>query len=229
MYYEDSLEPGPGDRLPEQTESAKVPPKFVDPATGEVRIEALAKAYQELERRLGSLPPRPVVPSSHEEYCIECRHPMLSNDPELNRRLHQAGFTQEQAQLVYDLAHERVVPAFQHFAEEYESRHHLKRLADHFGGDGKWNETARQLAAWGQSNLPPEVYETLSSSAEGIIAMRHMMSSGEPGLGAVPAMHEDEPTEEDLKKMMQDKRYWKKRDPAFIEKVSAGFRRLHGE
>jgi hypothetical protein len=29
--------------------------------------------------------------------------------------------------------------------------------------------------------------------------------------------------------MMQDPRYWKKHDPAFIELVSAGLRRLYGE
>jgi len=28
---------------------------------------------------------------------------------------------------------------------------------------------------------------------------------------------------------MQDPRYWKQRDPAFIDKVSSGFRRLYGE
>jgi hypothetical protein len=37
------------------------------------------------------------------------------------------------------------------------------------------------------------------------------------------------PTEAELKQMMQDPRYWKKHDPAFIELVSAGLRRLYGE
>ncbi|OAN54242.1 capsid assembly protein [Magnetospirillum moscoviense] len=242
MYYEDSLEPGPGEAT---VRPQSVPDKFRDPETGAVRVEALLKAYQELERRLGGTVRVPGeqageeeirafhraagVPDKPEDYCIECRHPMLESDPEVNRRLHQAGFTPAQAQLVYDLAHERVIPTFEHMAGEHQASSHLSRLREHFGGDAKWTETARQLAAWGQANLPPEVYQTLSCSADGIIAMRHMMASGEPGLGALPAGRDDQPDEDELKRMLQDPRYWKKKDPAFIEKVSAGFRRLYGE
>ncbi len=242
MYYEDSLEPGPDEGAPRPP---SVPDKFRDPKSGAVRVEALLKAYQELERRLGGMVRLPGeqasedemrafhratgVPDSADGYCIECRHPMLASDPDVNRRLHQAGFTPAQAQLVYDLAHERVIPTVERLTAEHETHAHLSRLRDHFGGDAKWTETARQLAAWGQANLPPEVYQALSGSADGIIAMRHMMASGEPGLGALPAARDDEPGEEDLKRMMQDPRYWKKKDPAFIEKVSAGFRRLYGE
>jgi hypothetical protein len=242
MYYEDSLEPGPDDVAPRPP---TVPDKFRDPDTGAVRVDALLKAYQELERRLGGMVRVPGeqaseeelrafrraagVPDSHEEYCIECRHPMLTSDPDVNRRLHLAGFTPAQAQLVYDLAHERVIPTVERLTAEHETHPHLNRLRDHFGGEAKWTETARQLAAWGEANLPSEVYQALSGSADGIIAMRHMMASGEPGLGALPAGRDDEPDETELKRMLQDPRYWKKKDPAFIEKVSAGFRRLHGE
>ena len=55
------------------------------------------------------------------------------------------------------------------------------------------------------------------------------MTSGEPSLGSAPAAANDGATEEDLKRMMQDPRYWKTRDPAFIAKVTNGFRRLSGE
>lgn len=51
------------------------------------------------------------------------------------------------------------------------------------------------------------------------------------GVQFLPGFKNEEPvpTESELKAMMQDQRYWKQRDPAFIEKVSQGFRRLHGE
>jgi len=242
MYYEDSLDPGPAEN---SDRPAHVPAKFWDAANGQVRVDALLKAYGDLERRMGgmaqaALSPSPSEdgaaarpdggpPARHEDYCIECRHPMLNSDPDLNRRLHEAGFSQSQAQLVYDLAHERVIPAFERLSEDYESSTHLNRLRDHFGGDAKWNETARQIAAWGRTNLPETVYQALAATPDGIIAMRHMMASGEPGLGAMPAPRDEEPGEDELKRMMQDPRYWKKRDPAFIDKVSAGFRRIYGD
>lgn len=240
MYYEDSLEPEADPR-----QSATIPEKFRDPSTGGLRTEALLRAYQDLERRMHRMIEIPGddcsdeqrcafhralgVPDSPDQYSIEQRHPMLSSDTEVNRALHQAGFTPKQAQLVYDLAHQRVIPTIEQMAGEYESQRSLERLRDHFGGDAKWSETARQVSAWGQSNLAPEVYQALASSADGIIAMRAMMNSGEPSVGRQPSSRDDEPSEGELKKMMQDQRYWKQRDPAFIDKVSSGFRRLYGE
>lgn len=240
MYYEDSLPPEA-----EMPASTAIPEKFRDPATGALRTDALLRAYQELERRMHRMVEIPGddcsdeqrcafhralgVPESPEQYSIEQRHPMLTPDAEVNRLLHQAGFTPKQAQLVYDLAHQRVIPTLEQMAGEFESQRSLERLRDHFGGEAKWAETARQVQAWGQANLSPELYEALAASADGIIAMRAMMNSGEPSMGRTITPREDEPSEDDLKQMLQDPRYWKKRDPAFIAKVSAGFRRLSGE
>lgn len=241
MHYEDSLEPHPADlgRPPH------VPEKFWDPQMGVVRTDALLRAYQDLERRMHSMVKVPGDGCSDDELCafrralgipdgpdgydIQTRHELLTSDPQVNARLHEAGFTPRQAQLVYDLAHECVLPVVQQITSDSDQRRHLDRLKDHFGGDARWGETARQVAAWGKANLPAEVYGALSCSAEGVMAMERMMASGEPAMGRSPAQREDAPSEAELKKMMQDPRYWKKRDPAFIEKVSMGFRRLYGE
>lgn len=241
MHYEDSLEPDTADL----GRPGHVPEKFWDPRSGAIRTESLLRAYQDLERRMHSMVRVPGgdcsdeevgafrramgIPDSPDGYAIECRHEMLSSDPEINARLHEAGFTPAQAQLVYDLAHDRVLPAVQRLGEEYETRRHLDRLKDHFGGDARWGETARQVSAWGKANLPQEVYAALSGSPEGVIAMERMMASGEPAMGRVPSVKDEAPDETELKRMMQDPRYWKSRDPAFIDKVSSGFRRLYGE
>lgn len=241
MHYEDSLEPHPAD----MGRPDHVPEKFWDPQAGSVRTEALLRAYADLERRMHSMVKVPGdgcsdeelcafrralgIPDSPDGYQIQVRHELLTSDGEVNRRLHDAGFTPTQAQLVYDLAHDRVLPMLQHIGEEYEQRRHLDRLKDHFGGDARWSETARQVSAWGQANLPDEVYAALARSPEGVIAMERMMASGEPAMGRAPAPKDEAPSEAELKRMMQDPRYWKKRDPGFIDKVSAGFRRLYGE
>jgi hypothetical protein len=241
MYYEDSLEPGPAETVP----PVPIPEKFRDPQTGAVRTEALLRAYLDLEKRMHAMVRVPGegctdeevcafrramgIPDAPDGYAIEVRHEMLASDPEINARLHQAGFTPAQAQLVYDLAHDRVLPTIARLGEEYETRRHLDRLKDHFGGDSRWSEAARQVAAWGRANLPEEVYAALSRSPEGVIAMERMMASGEPAMGRQPGAREEAPDEAELKRMMQDPRYWKTRDPAFIDKVSAGFRRLYGD
>ena len=248
MHYEDSLDPGPeaeldtarkGDRAPQ------IPEKFRDPATGELRTEALLKAYRDLEKRMSGMVKLPCdectaeelaafrrgigVPDAPEGYQVTTSHPMLGSDKTVNQRLHEAGFTLSQAQLVYDLAHEMVPNLMSHAVAETQHRHSLDRLKEHFGGETRWNETARQLSAWGKANLPPEMYRVLSASPEGVKALQRLMAAGEPALGRTPASTEDSLGEEQLKKMMQDPRYWKTRDPAYIEKVSAGFRKLYGE
>ncbi|MCR6633155.1 MAG: hypothetical protein NVV74_25675 [Magnetospirillum sp.] len=241
MHYEDSLKPAPADLdRPEQ-----VPEKFWDPRSGAIRTDALLRAYLDLERRMHSMVRVPGpdsgddelyafrtalgIPESPDGYRIETRHELLTSDPTVNRRLHEACFTPGQAQLVYDLAHDCVLPALTRMDEEYQQRRHLDRLKDHFGGDARWSETARQVSAWGKANLPEEVYQALAKSPEGVMALERMMASGEPAMGRALAPKDEALSETELKRMMQDPRYWKKRDPAFIDKVSAGFRRLYGE
>ncbi|CAA7617636.1 hypothetical protein [Magnetospirillum sp. UT-4] len=239
MYYEDSLEPAGAGR-PEG-----VPEKFWDANTGRIRTDALMRAYLDLEQRMHRMVRVPGpdsnddevagfrramgIPEAPDGYTINHRHELFASDGEINQRLHEAGFTPAQAQLVYDLAHDRVLPLIEEIDREYQTRRGLDRLRDHFGGDSRWNETARQVSAWGQTNLPPEIYQALAQVPEGVIAMSRMMASGEPGLGSAPGPRDEMPDEAELKKMMQDPRYWKKKDPAFIEKVSAGFRRIYGE
>ena len=240
MHYEDSLEPNDAAQKP-----ANVPDKFWDANHGAIRTDALLGAYLELERRMHSMVKVPGsdsaddevagfrramgIPDSADGYDIQSRHPMLGSDAGVNKRLHDAGFNGKQAQLVYDLAHECLLPMMDRVAAEYDQRRHLDRLKDHYGGDARWSETARQVSAWGKVNLPSEVYDSLARSAEGVIAMERMMAAGEPAMGRTQGPKEDQPDEAELKRMMQDPRYWKKRDPAFIDKVSSGFRRLYGE
>ncbi|CAA7627407.1 hypothetical protein [Magnetospirillum sp. SS-4] len=224
MHYEDSrapdLEPARGGR------PTNVPEKFWDPARGEIRTDALIRAYLELERRASSLPR---APDSFDKYKISHRHPKLTSSETVNRRLHQAGFTQEQAQLVYDLAHDVLLPMLEGLTGESEQTGHLGQLAEYFGGEERWRQIAPQLTAWGRRNLPPDAFDALASSVEGVKIMHRLMGSGEPSLGHAPPPRDEGATEAELKKMLQDPRYWKTRDPAFIAKVGAGFRRLYGE
>lgn len=221
---------------------AGVPDKFWDREAGQLRTDALLKSYLELERKLGSMVPLPGdddeegrdrlrralgVPAAPGEYRIEIRDELLKPTPELNSRLHEAGFTQEQAQLVYDLAAEHVLPLIDDVMGELHASRDAERLSKHFGGDPAWQNMARQIRTWGQANLAEDVYRTLAASYDGVVAMHQMMQAREPAVlqeADGPQRDIDEAT---LTRLMRDPRYWRDRDPAIVAQVTEGFQRLY--
>ncbi|WP_431856641.1 capsid assembly protein [Azospirillum sp.] len=202
-----------------------VPDKFLDPQTGAVRVDALVKSYQELERRLaagGAVP----APASPDGYAIACDHGLFEPCPEVNARLHAAGFAPAQAQLVYDLAAERLMPLIQELVAEFQADREVQRLVQHFGGDEKWRAVSRQLLAWAAKNLPAPAVEGLSTTYEGVMALYRMMTGSEPSAlarGDAPA----EGGETELHTLMRDPRYWRDRDPGVVARVTEGFQRLY--
>jgi hypothetical protein len=238
-------EPGPDVSEPAQGPAdrpAGVPEKFWDREAGAIRTDALLKSYVELERKLGSMVALPGdddpegqerlrralgVPATVDDYQIEARDELLEPTPEINARLHQAGFTQEQAQLVYDLAAEHVLPLIDDAIGELHAQRDAEHLAKHFGGDPSWQNMARQIRTWGQANLSSEVYRTLAASYDGVIAMHQMMQAREPTVLQEANGPHGDLDETALTRMMRDPRYWRERDAAFVAQVTEGFQRLY--
>lgn len=202
----------------------EIPAKFKDPKTGEVRIDAMAKSYKELEKKASQ---SPTAPKSPDEYCIDCNHGLFEIDADMNKVLHEKGFTNEQVQIVYDLAAEKMVPMVMALAGDFQADREIEKLITHFGGVEKWQEISRQLLAFGQKNLPADVLDSLSSSYEGVLALHNMMGGKEPSLSqtgekATPAEMND------LNSMMRDPKYWRDKDPSFVAKVTEGFQKMYG-
>lgn len=203
-----------------------LPEKFRDAETGEANIPALISSYRELEKKLSGMAPKPIVPATPEEYCIDCSHGLFSVDPDVNKKLHEHGFTAEQVQMVYDLAAEKLIPAILEMTQEFQADREVEKLVSAFGGPEKWAEMSRQLLAYGQKNLPPQVLDNLSSSFEGVMALHRMMKGQEPRLH--PSQPAANASETDLQAMMRDPRYWRDRDPAFVARVTEGFQKVYG-
>lgn len=221
---------GPAPQTPEQ---------FIDPATGDIRVDALLKSYLELERMLARMSADPLggldpvrkaavlgIPETPDAYTVDCSHGLFEPDPEINAKLHASGYSQEQAQVLYDLAAERLVPMIQDIAAEFQAERELERLKSHFGGEERWREVSRQINAWAGRNLPPAAVDGLSTTFEGVMALYSMMMSKEPqalrrGGTSTPV------TEADLHAIMRDPKYWRDRDPIIIARVTDGFRRLY--
>lgn len=223
---------------------ANLPDKFWDARTGSVRTEALVRSYAALERKLSSLNAAPHsdeerakfhrllgVPETPDGYCVKCDHGLFEPDARINEKLHAAAFTPDQAQLVYDMAAEKLVPLILDIAGEFQADRELERLVDHFGGKDRWREVSRQLLAYGRRALPEDVLNGLSASYEGVMALWRMMQA-EQGTDMphnIPESGDISGGEKDLRKMMRDPKYWRDRDPAFVAKVTQGFRNLYGE
>ncbi|MGH6918857.1 MAG: capsid assembly protein [Geminicoccaceae bacterium] len=228
---------------PKPSRPAGVPEKFWDGEAGCIRTDALLKSYLEIERKLGSMIALPAddgdsegrgrlhralgVPESPDDYQIAARSSLAEPSPEINAKLHAAGFTPQQAQLVYDLAADHLLPLVDELLDEFGSARDSERLANRFGGTEAWRALAGQIRTWGRANLSDEVFATLSANYDGVLAMHQMMQAREPavlrdGAGAQPA-----PDESSLSQMMRDPRYWRDRDPHVVAKVTEGFQRLY--
>lgn len=220
-----------------------VPEKFWDEASGSIRLEDAFRSYGELERKLGqkaTLPDGEISdeqrqklldllgrPGSADDYRIEPPHALIEPDADLNKRLHEAGFSQTQAQLVYELAAERLLPVVGEMVSEVEARRESERLERHFGGADAWGQTSRQLRTWADANLEPAVRGALGASFEGVLALYQLMKAAEPKLLDVDGDGRLGPSEENLQQMMRDPRYWRDRDSEFVARVTDGFRRLY--
>jgi hypothetical protein len=235
--------PAPPAALPpaEMPKPADVPGKFWDAASGSLRVDALLKSYLELERRLSQRMAPPAADAAPEEvqrfrqamgipeapdgYDIQPPHELCTPDCQVNEQLHQAHFNNQQAQLVYDLAAQRLLPLIAEAAAQYEADRQRQKLHDHYGSPDRFRVVAGQIAAWGKAKLPAPVFEALSTTSEGVLALEQMMRKGEPGLSR--DMTAPQPSSEsELRQMMRDPRYWRSRDPQFVQRVSEGFRRL---
>lgn len=223
-------------------QSLNVPEKFRDPATGEVRVEALLNSYMALEKKLSAMMPRPETdegrrevfkclgcPDTPDDYELDTSHGLFTSDAEVNTRLHAKGLTTEQVQEVYNLAAEKLVPAILQMAQEFQADREVEKLVAHFGGPEKWREISRQLFAFGKQNLPPDVLDNLASSFEGVVMLHKMMKGQEPAIGGRMESGGPDAAERDLHAMMRDPRYYRDRDPAFVAKVTEGFQRMYGE
>lgn len=221
-----------------------IPRKFLDAKTGAVNLDGLVQSYRSLEKRLSQQDPSPSavaapamsreealrvlgVPETPEQYRVEILEDFLDRDPEMEALLHQAGFTEEQVQLVYDLAAERLAPLMAEVVQAARGAGDSARLEAHFGGPQRWKETQRQLKKWGEKKLPPDAFNALCCSYDGVLALHRMMGAGdEPGL-THGGDSGDALNEAQLKRLMNDPRYWRDHDTTLTRKVEQGFKRLY--
>jgi hypothetical protein len=218
--------PTPADQKPDTKQHQTVPDKFWDKDKQEIRIEALLKSYLELEKKLSGQKQKQALPPTPHDYALNLDHALFTVDDEINAKLFQAGFTQEQVQLVYDLAAEKMVPLIVELAQDFEADREMEKLVKAFGGPEKWAQVSKQLLSYGQQHLPADVLSGLAGSYEGVMALYRLMQAGKPFNLQDTKQDSASVDEQGLKKMMQDPKYWRDKDSDIVNKVTAGFKQI---
>lgn len=218
--------------FPERNDTilSKIPVRFVDEKTGELKLEELIEDYLSLIERDENLVETNIrhTPESFDKYDIKINNPVFERDDEVLQKLFAKGFSNDQVQMVYDLAEEKVIPILDELTINFEAQKQLEKLVSYFGSKDKFDEVARLISNWAKQNLSPEVYDILGSTSEGVLTLYRMMSSNEPALSKGGAVNENL-SEEKLREMMKDPKYWREKDPSYLSKIQEGFQKLYPE
>lgn len=203
----------------EQTQIVKpdwVPQKFWNADKQEVRIQDLAHSYILLEKKLSATIAQQKASPPTQESQATSEAELTNTD------------TDADASETADVLPAALAQWAEELSQQYQTSLSQEILSHHFGGEEQWQKIQTRLNDWGKRNLPQEAYQSLASSVDGIKALHRLMrtSEGEPELvdgGSIPVAI-DEPR---LHQMMRDPRYWRERDPSFVNRVLAGFKQLY--
>ena len=186
--------------------------------------EDLAKAYKELESKLGAKD-EDLRNQLIEEIQAEAfaDRPETAGDYQLPDIINEEeavdnGFSQEEFEEGIRIYSESVLGSQPSYEDE------VAKLGD--------NAEARIDAAslWANKFFPESALpaiEKMCESHEGIIALETMMANMKDGSFAGDTASASELNEADLRKMMDDPKYWKDRDPNLHKQVAEGFKRIY--
>ncbi len=90
------------------------------------------------------------------------------------------------------------------------------------------HDALRAINAFGEKFLPHDAFESLSSTAQGIQGIYKMMQSIEPHV-ETNSGEPEKLTDDDLRRMMRDPKYWRDADPEYVRKIENGFKKLYSE
>ena len=215
----------------------KIPEKFLD-EKGELNTSALLKSYCELEKKMGNMVSVPNedsdentkqkfnraigVPDNIDEYPTNS----LFDDESVRKKFHDIGLTSKQVEEIYSIAEEFLQPTLQNLFQLQNQTNAINELKNFFGGNEKMNDVLREINTFGEKFLPADAFDELCSTPQGIQGVYKMMQSMEPNV----LMNKNETenlTDEDLRNMMRDPKYWRDQDPEYVRKIENGFKKLY--
>ena len=217
----------------------KIPEKFQNP-DGTVNVDMLLKSYSELEKKIGSMVSVPNndadkitrekfnraigVPENASDYPTN----ILFDDESIKQKFHDIGLTTTQVEQIYSVAEEFLSPVLTELFSKKNETDEMLKLENFFGSREKMNDALTAINTFGEKFLPHDAFESLCSSAQGIQGVYKMMQSIEPCVETNISAQENL-TDDDLRRMMRDPKYWRDADPEYVRKIENGFKKLYSE
>ena len=214
-----------------------IPEKFLN-KDGTLNTDALLKSYSELEKKMGTMISVPAedsddvtrakfnraigVPENANEYPTND----LFDDESLREKFLEIGLTSTQVEKIYQIANEFLSPVINELFDMQNETNAMNELKKFFGDDEKMYEAMRAINSFGEKYLPRDAFDALCASPQGIRGIYAMMQSIEPTVQTDDAPQKNL-TENDLRRMMRDPKYWRDMDEEYVRKIENGFKKLY--
>ena len=215
----------------------KIPEKFLN-EDGTLNTDSLLKSYNELEKKIGTMVS---VPNSESDNATRERfnraigvpddasqYPTdeMFNDESVRQKFREIGLTCNQVEQIYKIANEFLLPVLSELFDMKSETNAIAELKNFFGGEEKMNDALHAIETFGNKFLPRDAFDALCSTPAGIQGVYKMMQSMEPHV-EIQKNEKEILTDNDLRRMMQDPKYWRDSDPEYVRKIENGFKKLY--
>jgi hypothetical protein len=215
----------------------KIPEKFLN-EDGTLNTDSLLKSYNELEKKIGTMVSVPGntsddatrerfnraigVPDDASQYPTDD----MFDDESVRQKFREIGLTCNQVEQIYKIANEYLSPVLSELFLMQNETNAYQELKNFFGGTEKMNDALRAIDAFGTKFLPHDAFDALCSTPQGIQGVYKMMQSVEPNVETQKNENQNL-TDDDLRRMMRDPKYWRDSDPEYVRKIENGFKKLY--
>ena len=214
-----------------------IPEKFLN-KDGTLNTAALLKSYSELEKKIGTMVSVPNadsdadtrakfnraigVPNDSSEYPTN----ELFDDESLREKFFEIGLTTSQVEQIYRIAEEFLTPVLSELFDVQNETNAISELKNFFGDEQKMCDALNAINSFGEKYLPRDAFETLCATPQGIRSIYAMMQTMEPSIETNDAPQKNL-TDDELRRMMRDPKYWRDMDPEYVRKIENGFKKLY--
>ena len=214
-----------------------IPEKFLN-KDGTLNTAALLKSYSELEKKIGTMVSvqnadsdadtrakfnRAIgVPNDSSEYPTN----ELFDDESLREKFFEIGLTSSQVEQIYHIAEEFLTPVLSELFDVQNETNAIGELKNFFGDEQKMCDALNAINSFGEKYLPRDAFETLCATPQGIRSIYAMMQTMEPSIETNDAPQKNL-TDDELRRMMRDPKYWRDMDPEYVRKIENGFKKLY--
>lgn len=214
-----------------------IPEKFLN-KDGTLNTAALLKSYSELEKKIGTMVSVPNadsdadtrakfnraigVPNDSSEYPTN----ELFDDESLREKFFEIGLTSSQVEQIYHIAEEFLTPVLSELFDVQNETNAISELKNFFGDEQKMCDALNAINSFGEKYLPRDAFETLCATPQGIRSIYAMMQTMEPSIETNDAPQKNL-TDDELRRMMRDPKYWRDMDPEYVRKIENGFKKLY--